>query len=89
MSNWIYRARLARLRREMPELSICRCATRQSAQRTGFFEYSKHLGGWFFPDDVRRVRVLREQSWKNGKGHDGEPYVWTCCPFCGGDLGES
>lgn len=71
---------------EQHALSICRCETRQAAQRTGFFLYSAALGGWFFPDDVKRTSVLREQSWRAGKRHDGEPYVWTCCPFCGGDL---
>lgn len=72
----------------MPELSICRCETRQAAQRTGFFEYSAALRGWIFPDDARRVSFARERWRGQTPDHTGEPWVWHSCPFCGGDLGD-
>lgn len=67
-------------------LGPCRCQARQAAQRTAFFLYSVHFGGWVFPDDARRVTFAKERWRGTTADHSGEPYVWHACPWCGGDL---
>ena len=51
----------------------CRCERRQEAQRAGELIYSVAAGGYIFVRDIPRRT-------------DGSHFIFTCCPFCGGDL---
>lgn len=77
----------------MATVLYCRCDLREKAQRYDFFRYSPTYGGWIFPDDPRRTMSKEAVTLAftvrcefDHVDHTGEPTVWTCCPFCGGDL---
>lgn len=67
----------------------CRCLDRAHAQDVGEFVFLAHYDGWCFVDGPRRRMTLSAKS--NGivrgvESHEGEPYVWQACPWCGDDL---
>ena len=68
----------------------CLCAKRLAAQAQGEFVFLPHAKAWVFTgEDVpRRALTWRARYYlKDGEpDHTGEPYHWTCCPFCGGEL---
>lgn len=51
----------------------CRCDQRMEAQRAGTFIYSVAAEGFIFTGDCPKRK-------------NNAPFVWMCCPYCGGDL---
>jgi len=46
-----------------------------------------NLDGWVFPQAPYRTASPVAIYYADGRGtHDGEPYVYVDCPFCGRDL---
>lgn len=69
-------------------LEFC-CQDRDQAERDGVFEYIGYFDGWCFTDGPRRRMSDRATSYAAVRGmdrHDGEPFVWLDCPFCGAEL---
>ena len=65
----------------------CRCDRRYDAMRRGQFVLDQQSGAWYFPDDPpRRVRDSFRLAFYGIESHDGEPFRYSVCPFCGGDL---
>lgn len=68
----------------------CACAMRRDAEKEGELVYSATLGGWIMPELKTRRRslnaLLRYTMGQLDKLPANDPYVWTCCPFCGADL---
>ena len=65
-----------------------RCAARIEAQRSGELIWHTGLSGYVLATAPLR-RASPRARYLAGEGaecHDGEPYVWTVCPFCGGDV---
>lgn len=70
-------------------LPACCCEDRERASESDGFQFIASLDGWCFTDGPRRRMTLTAQSFAVTRGienHTGEPFVWTCCPFCGGEL---
>ena len=65
-------------------MDVCDCYTRRSAMRWGAFKYVERYDAWVFVDDKHNRRV--REPWRVKEQHDGEPYRWVTCPFCGLDL---
>jgi len=76
------RAELAKPSRSGP----CTCNERLQAVRDG--EFTQHaVHGWIFPHDAYRSSTW-EQRYQADANHDGEPFAWTVCPWCGFDLSD-
>lgn len=58
-------------------LHDCHCPQRVQAQREGRFFYIPLHHGYVWADSEG---VPRRK--------DGRPFVFTCCPFCGGSLDD-
>lgn len=69
----------------MGNVEYCECRTRVEAERYGAFLYAPDRSGWIFVDDKLR-RASSAGAARGVENHDGEPYVWECCPWCGHDL---
>lgn len=57
--------------------------------RDGWFLYAPDRDGWIFTDGPIRTMSPLAAFYGGERGvdnHTGEPYSWTCCPFCGLDL---
>jgi hypothetical protein len=75
----------------MAMLGACACWARYKAQLRG--DFVRALEGWrFTAGPVRRMSAkaryyaFGERREFPHQDHTGEPYYWTTCPFCGGDL---
>lgn len=68
------------------------CDERASAENIGEFVYLRSMGGWVFVDAPKRMpaaRLMVQYAYGQiDKLPDtrGLPYVWFCCPWCGGDC---
>lgn len=68
-------------------VGLCFCAQRRQAQSLGEFGMAWECGEWVFvKDPSRHVSNPWRSSYYGTDNHDGEPYVWTVCPFCGHPL---
>lgn len=69
---------------------LCLCEERCLARDDKRFVHSKERGGWVFVSGpVRRMTAKARYLGSTRDGfeeHIGEPFVWECCPWCGGDL---
>lgn len=65
------------------------CVDREFAEDTGAFAYIATYDAWCFVDGPRRTMTFKA-SWllteRGGESHDGEPFRWHSCPWCGADL---
>ncbi len=68
------------------------CPERLAAQRDHALWWDEARQGWVFPGAAPRRMSARARflvfSERDDRAHPdptGEPYVWTVCPFCGGD----
>jgi hypothetical protein len=67
------------------------CPERLLAVVNNQFGPARSLGGWVFREGPER-RLNEAAKWKAAyfgqeiEDHSHEPYVHTCCPFCGRDL---
>lgn len=67
----------------------CDCAERHRMEREGLFMPIADRGGWIFTEAPRRRQspgAIYFSVERDLECHDGEPFVWTCCPSCGNDL---
>ena len=68
---------------------VCDCAQRHAAEKLGEFFYWANFEAWVFSESVpRRMSTLaRYYAAERGvENHDGEPFRWVNCPWCGLDL---
>jgi len=65
----------------------CDCKARHAAEKNGFFVRNAELHGWVFVDSSLRHRSTAA-AMRGIESHEGEPYVWHCCFWCGRDLPE-
>lgn len=65
--------------------TFCACPVRIVAQKDGWFIPAPPFDGWVFTDAPLR-HSSPAGAVRNVENHNGEPFVWTCCPFCGLDL---
>ena len=71
----------------MADRTQCACDARKAVQDAGEFAMAWEVGGWvFIRDPSRWVRDSWKNSYHGTENHDGEPYVWSVCPFCGHPL---
>lgn len=70
-----------------PALSgLCLCRARISAERAGRFLYRfAEPVGWCFADDPPRTTTF-EKAYRAEQNHNGEPFIWDLCPFCGREM---
>lgn len=64
-------------------MNPCRCKAFEQAAAEGLAYIWRDSGEWIFVDTPLRQRSL--SAWRV-KDHTGEPFTWSCCPYCGGDL---
>lgn len=71
----------------------CRCDARRDALACGEFVYWPHSRVWVFTDGPfrsmsagARIGAFVDRREFRHEDHDGEPYRWTCCPWCGHEL---
>lgn len=65
----------------------CDCKERHQASRDGTFLYNHNLEGWVFTDAPLRSASPLAIYYADGRGtHDGEPFRWSDCPWCGREL---
>lgn len=65
------------------------CEARVLAYKRSEFFADLTLGYWHFSEDhLPSVREPVDKAiWQEDRGnYAGEPFEWTCCPFCGEDL---
>jgi hypothetical protein len=65
------------------------CTEREQAEHRGEFCYIAYFDGWCFTDGPRRRMsdlAVSNAAVRGMERHDGEPFVYSCCPFCGADL---
>ena len=66
---------------------ICACDERYIARAQGEFVFMERWRGWVFTEgNTRRVKNPWLLSYHETDNHDGEPFVWADCPWCGGEL---
>lgn len=66
------------------------CPERMRAMQVGEFVYSHDAPvGWIFVEHGVR-EWIGNARWTAGvygtADHTGEPFTWSCCPFCGREL---
>lgn len=70
-----------------------RCSRRRDAEADGAFVYLPPFGWVFTGGDAPRRRMTWRGRRAAQRGEqpftDHEPVVWSCCPFCGGDLPDA
>jgi hypothetical protein len=75
----------------MATLGACMCMKRYRSQLRGDFVRTPE--GWRFTAGPSRAMSAKARYYAFAdrgefphEDHTGEPYYWTTCPFCGGDL---
>ena len=71
----------------------CRCDNRMAALATGDFIYWPHHRAWVFTDLTprsmsagARIGAFVDRREYKHEDHDGEPYTFTVCVWCGHEL---
>ena len=68
------------------------CGDRYDAVKAGEFVFDHLRGAWIDPyAPLRRMKGAARflLLYYDGKPMDGEPFTFTNCPYCGGDLPDA
>jgi hypothetical protein len=71
----------------------CRCDRRIAALALGDFVFWPHSRVWVFTEGplrsmsaAARIGAFVDRREFKHEDHDGEPYSWVSCPWCGHEL---